>query len=149
MIHGGHPRLNLHRGALHSWKFSCRDSLMQGNHQFILSGFRFERLNQCQVVPILLTVDETLRPSSIFHLKGDCALCEWGALVILHSKLEHPLTRHREDDPTRMPLLIRILQTRSVSLCTVGDRKSTRLNSSHVAISYAVCCLKKKIRSDA
>src|SRR5690625_2810927 len=25
-----------------------------------------------------------------------------------------------------------------------GDRKSTRLNSSHVAISYAVCCLKKK-----
>src|SRR5207249_11807961 len=32
--------------------------------------------------------------------------------------------------------------------CTVagsqGDRKSTRLNSSHVSISYAVFCLKKK-----
>src|SRR5439155_4006079 len=27
---------------------------------------------------------------------------------------------------------------------TTGDRKSTRLNSSHVAISYAVFCLKKK-----
>src|SRR5690625_6277695 len=27
-----------------------------------------------------------------------------------------------------------------------GDRKSTRLNSSHVAISYAVFCLKKKIK---
>src|SRR5690625_6449139 len=27
---------------------------------------------------------------------------------------------------------------------TVLDRKSTRLNSSHVAISYAVFCLKKK-----
>src|SRR5690625_6713185 len=27
---------------------------------------------------------------------------------------------------------------------TVADRKSTRLNSSHVAISYAVFCLKKK-----
>src|SRR5438067_3098149 len=26
----------------------------------------------------------------------------------------------------------------------VGDRKSTRLNSSHVSISYAVFCLKKK-----
>src|SRR6266704_3331321 len=25
-----------------------------------------------------------------------------------------------------------------------GDRKSTRLNSSHVSSSYAVCCLKKK-----
>src|SRR5690349_24244754 len=27
---------------------------------------------------------------------------------------------------------------------TEGDRKSTRLNSSHVEISYAVFCLKKK-----
>src|SRR5699024_12043107 len=29
---------------------------------------------------------------------------------------------------------------------TVLDRKSTRLNSSHVSISYAVFCLKKKIQ---
>src|SRR5437660_4389183 len=29
------------------------------------------------------------------------------------------------------------------------DRKSTRLNSSHVAISYAVFCLKKKMRATA
>src|SRR5439155_4043767 len=28
------------------------------------------------------------------------------------------------------------------------DRKSTRLNSSHVASSYAVFCLKKKTRTD-
>src|SRR5437660_7695513 len=28
------------------------------------------------------------------------------------------------------------------------DRKSTRLNSSHVAISYAVFCLKKKIQNN-
>src|SRR5205814_3295300 len=27
---------------------------------------------------------------------------------------------------------------------TLGDRKSTRLNSSHLGISYAVFCLKKK-----
>src|SRR5689334_24203271 len=30
------------------------------------------------------------------------------------------------------------------SLSTPGDRKSTRLNSSHSSISYAVFCLKKK-----
>src|SRR5690606_42162167 len=30
------------------------------------------------------------------------------------------------------------------SHCLGGDRKSTRLNSSHVKISYAVFCLKKK-----
>src|SRR5437870_13445561 len=29
-----------------------------------------------------------------------------------------------------------------------GDRKSTRLNSSHVAISYAVFCLKKKKKTN-
>src|SRR5438874_10192857 len=29
------------------------------------------------------------------------------------------------------------------------DRKSTRLNSSHVEISYAVFCLKKKIKTKA
>src|SRR5690554_7605419 len=32
-------------------------------------------------------------------------------------------------------------------LVLVPDRKSTRLNSSHVRISYAVFCLKKKIKN--
>src|SRR5437660_5892275 len=32
----------------------------------------------------------------------------------------------------------------SMSISLARDRKSTRLNSSHVAISYAVFCLKKK-----
>src|SRR5256885_13162860 len=32
-------------------------------------------------------------------------------------------------------------------LAPVQDRKSTRLNSSHLVISYAVFCLKKKIHS--
>src|SRR5207245_8587710 len=31
---------------------------------------------------------------------------------------------------------------------TVADRKSTRLNSSHGSISYAVFCLKKKNRTE-
>src|SRR5690242_20806565 len=30
------------------------------------------------------------------------------------------------------------------NVMVVGDRKSTRLNSSHMSISYAVFCLKKK-----
>src|SRR5260221_11584941 len=32
----------------------------------------------------------------------------------------------------------------SLQRVAVGDRKSTRLNSSHTVISYAVFCLKKK-----
>src|SRR5256885_7334559 len=32
-----------------------------------------------------------------------------------------------------------------IGVCTFEDRKSTRLNSSHLVISYAVFCLKKKM----
>src|SRR3989442_11752126 len=42
---------------------------------------------------------------------------------------------------TRVPLAA------SESISTRQDRKSTRLNSSHVRISYAVFCLKKKTTS--
>src|SRR5690625_4949869 len=41
-----------------------------------------------------------------------------------------------------LPLLV--VQAGSLSMLWMTDRKSTRLNSSHVAISYAVFCLKKK-----
>src|SRR5690625_5606507 len=34
--------------------------------------------------------------------------------------------------------------SRTLTRVNIPDRKSTRLNSSHVAISYAVFCLKKK-----
>src|SRR5207302_11475697 len=37
----------------------------------------------------------------------------------------------------------------SVAIATRPDRKSTRLNSSHVKISYAVFCLKKKKRKQS
>src|SRR2546426_8111456 len=36
---------------------------------------------------------------------------------------------------------------RPLSVVRKGDRKSTRLNSSHLVISYAVFCLKKKINT--
>src|SRR6202045_4989524 len=38
----------------------------------------------------------------------------------------------------------RFLGASPVASALVSDRKSTRLNSSHVAISYAVFCLKNK-----
>src|SRR5207249_11733626 len=49
------------------------------------------------------------------------------------------------DDP--QPLLIEASYVQRDEPAAVGaeDRKSTRLNSSHVSISYAVFCLKKKI----
>src|SRR5437660_4415899 len=49
--------------------------------------------------------------------------------------------QQRLDNLVRSPDLARLLQD---PIVTQRDRKSTRLNSSHVAISYAVFCLKKK-----
>src|SRR5215467_6925621 len=38
--------------------------------------------------------------------------------------------------------------TRASCSSATGDRKSTRLNSSHLVISYAVFCLKKKKKNN-
>src|SRR5690625_7806084 len=42
------------------------------------------------------------------------------------------------------PDALRVALARRMLVSWLRDRKSTRLNSSHVAISYAVFCLKKK-----
>src|SRR3712207_8801655 len=42
---------------------------------------------------------------------------------------------------------IRYLQVLVAVILIGGDRKSTRLNSSHANISYAVFCLKKKTKT--
>src|SRR5439155_21608042 len=44
---------------------------------------------------------------------------------------------------------VRTVRERTPARSRVKDRKSTRLNSSHVAISYAVFCLKKKKRESS
>src|SRR5690625_1818029 len=48
------------------------------------------------------------------------------------------------DDSMNNARLLKALDNTPDSERTARDRKSTRLNSSHVAISYAVFCLKKK-----
>src|SRR2546426_2302848 len=40
--------------------------------------------------------------------------------------------------------LYRLIHSNPADFFSVTDRKSTRLNSSHLVISYAVFCLKKK-----
>src|SRR2546430_8252732 len=59
--------------------------------------------------------------------------------TLFRSSAEH---LNAPDDPEKWP---RSLHARLVEkLAREGDRKSTRLNSSHSQISYAVFCLKKK-----
>src|SRR5256885_5662049 len=51
---------------------------------------------------------------------------------------------YRAAFPAAQPRTRRTPASRSARGCSPGDRKSTRLNSSHLVISYAVFCLKKK-----
>src|SRR2546429_3156709 len=55
---------------------------------------------------------------------------DYGSVLTMDSDFSHP--------PDRIPALIEAVDS------GVQDRKSTRLNSSHGYISYAVFCLKKK-----
>src|SRR2546430_12863732 len=67
----------------------------------------------------------------------------------LEHEVEHP--RRRERAPAAAHGALRVgLAGCALDAGVVGakaDRKSTRLNSSHSQISYAVFCLKKKITS--
>src|SRR5207245_11355130 len=55
-----------------------------------------------------------------------------------------PFKAYTTLEPLRLPREVR--QTGVAALSAIAeDRKSTRLNSSHGSISYAVFCLKKKI----
>src|SRR2546430_9147899 len=63
-----------------------------------------------------------------------------GRLRIIHVSNFRPVK-----DPLGVArIFLRLHRRLPVDLWLVGDRKSTRLNSSHSQISYAVFCLKKK-----
>src|SRR5438034_2163490 len=59
-------------------------------------------------------------------------------LDFLDVLVEHPGHRRAQHGEVRAAVLLR----------DVVDRKSTRLNSSHTVISYAVFCLKKKKKKE-
>src|SRR3712207_8555757 len=62
-----------------------------------------------------------------------------------HAEGDHRLAQAEEDLPVEqlVPELISLTPS-ALTTSTTLDRKSTRLNSSHANISYAVFCLKKK-----
>src|SRR5690625_5459146 len=98
-------------------------------------------------IVLLLAFGEGLKQSLVAGIvnAGDRILMVYGGQTSLNFEgmsKGRPI-RLTEDDM----LLIKQSLSREVEAVSpsYGDRKSTRLNSSHVAISYAVFCLKKKI----
>src|SRR5690554_7155955 len=79
----------------------------------------------------------------------------FGAMLWQRAGEVHPLLARLGPEPLSAEFdgerLYELSRKRSMAVkpfimdnAVVVDRKSTRLNSSHVRISYAVCCLKKK-----
>src|SRR5690348_17937812 len=66
------------------------------------------------------------------------------ALPIWHGSASASGKTERTARPNGGPMEVRCDGHTTVDPNAVGDRKSTRLNSSHPSISYAVFCLKKK-----
>src|SRR2546426_8429974 len=67
------------------------------------------------------------------------------SLAKAREEYEQLLTRARKDIGEEREKALLELRREAVELTI--DRKSTRLNSSHLVISYAVFCLKKKNQS--
>src|SRR5256885_4946014 len=90
----------------------------------------------------------TTQPStSSFFFFNDTATTEIYTLS-LHDALPISQSRHDVEQPQAAAGEVCPLPGGEHGGCFVGeqagDRKSTRLNSSHLVISYAVFCLKKK-----
>src|SRR3989449_964611 len=118
------------------------------------------------LLDILHEVTDSLKPDEIHHIlvrrvarvlqisKCSMVLAKPGdQLGVVVAAYENPMLRNLQIELVRYPEIQRALTTsRSVLVEDVTtdplyqeeDRKSTRLNSSHGYISYAVFCLKKK-----
>src|SRR5437870_7498593 len=66
--------------------------------------------------------------------------------TLFRSSLAIPFYERAASEGEKIKPSSRVASSGFADACTASakDRKSTRLNSSHVAISYAVFCLKKK-----
>src|SRR2546427_5209250 len=79
---------------------------------------------------------------SLFFFFNDTATTEIYTLS-LHDALPI-LSRQQSIDDVLLSVIVPAYNEATTIEATVRDRKSTRLNSSHSQISYAVFCLKKK-----
>src|SRR5256885_11313066 len=92
-----------------------------------------------RIVRLLRWSSELLRAHSLFFFFNDTATTEIYTLS-LHDAL--PILR--DSRPSAWPTVKCPSAPVGFTRTAASDRKSTRLNSSHLVISYAVFCLKKK-----
>src|SRR5205814_8531437 len=89
--------------------------------------------------------------TTLFRSLGGTHLSRLAAELVLYSSAEFGFVRLSDDFSTgssllpqkRNPDVLELARAKSGLRFCGRDRKSTRLNSSHLGISYAVFCLKK------
>src|SRR5256885_2867210 len=85
-------------------------------------------------------------PVCVFFFFNDTATTEIYTLSLHDALPIYPITQQAQRSPRtsdKQPPSPKPSPSDPTATCT-ADRKSTRLNSSHLVISYAVFCLKKK-----
>src|SRR5690625_5571213 len=114
-----------------------------------------EQFNKSEVIqlPVEKIIPNQFQPRTIFE---DEKIDELAQTLKTHGIIQPIVVRQLEDEEQyeviageRRLRAAKVLEWETISsiirnLTDTEDRKSTRLNSSHVAISYAVFCLKKK-----
>src|SRR5262245_31058256 len=118
-----------------------KPKLLQHHHRFMYRELRLGR--EVCLVP----------GNSPYSLKfPTCLVRFWNESAIVRARglLVHGWEGNRDDEPScRIPapglaVLRTDLRNMFERFRSIQDRKSTRLNSSHLGISYAVFCLRKK-----
>src|SRR5690348_17724429 len=93
------------------------------------------------IPPFFFQAEDGIRSGRVTGVQT-CALPIWLIDVLPVEERGVAHDRAREIGRHRIPQpIVPVVEARNL---TDGDRKSTRLNSSHPSISYAVFCLKKK-----
>src|SRR5207244_12399427 len=67
-----------------------------------------------------------------------------GAPSLLDLPIDYPRPEQHSVNGAQQSIVLPALLTEEINSLGRRDRKSTRLNSSHQIISYAVCCVQKK-----
>src|SRR5438477_1631476 len=95
-----------------------------------------------EIIEGLEVQHETLTEQAVeLELSGELGDCALPTKIAIYRILQEALANgHRHSGASEQ----RVIVEREGGSLTTIDRKSTRLNSSHMSISYAVFCLKKK-----
>src|SRR5439155_10984842 len=99
---------------------------------------------QADATSAIVKADRAAVESAKAQLSAQGAAVDSARVSLGYTLIRSPIEGRTGSLGVKVGGLVTANQTELMTIASGSDRKSTRLNSSHVAISYAVFCLKKK-----